>query len=134
MVSKAAVDEEKLLTRLAAHWHRMRSGNPGFSWRNARAAHSTSSVYGRLQASPNWSSGSSDRDIYGAWLTATAANHWTPSHFDTWDEGVTNTPARTLAQKSEARKRCRKETARPDVLGAVQAASAKAPPTLQRRL
>ena len=126
LASKAAVSEEQLLTRLAAHWHTMRSGNPGFNWRSARAAHSSSKVYGRLQASPTWKSGASDRDIYGVWLISTASDHRTLDHFDTWDEGASNAPARTLAQKADNRKRtaskCRRASARADVLTAVQEA------------
>ena len=83
-----ALEEEQLLTRLAQYWHSMRSGNPGFDWDQGRLAHATMSVYSRLQSSPGWKPGASDREVLGAWLTATGNGGWAPAQFETWCEGL----------------------------------------------
>ena len=102
MTQTNAIEEERLLTRLANFWHLARSGSPGFDWLNARTAHSSDRVWARLSASVGWTSSSSDRELYGAWVQAVQNDQWTP---ELWDEGDTAAFARTPEQKSSARKR-----------------------------
>ena len=99
MATRDNIIDEKLLTSLASIWHTLRSGNPGFSWHNARAAHMTSAIYGQLHHSASWAPGASDRELMGIWQSVTAANQWQATLFDSWDEG-TQVAGRTLVQKA----------------------------------
>ncbi len=125
MADQQNIIEGKLLTRLSFARHTHRSGSPGFHWKNARVAHMSSAIYSALQRSDNWGTGSTDRELMGAWQSITAAHHWKPDLFDSWDEG-SMAQGRTIIQRATNCKRAasisRKATGKPALLAAVESA------------
>ena len=112
-------DEERLLTRLAGFWLETRSGSLGVHWVNGRRAHATAKVRQLLLANPGWATNATDRELYGAWLSATEADRWSPEHFDSWaeeDAKAGQGGARSLPKyriKEELSSKTCKETAAP---------------------
>ena len=122
-------NDERLLTRLSEVWWRTRTESPGFHWIMARQALAYPNVRVAL-AELNWRPEASDKELYAAFLAATAKYFFKAPDFQTWEVGHVLPGKWSMSQKADQRKReasrVRKYSAPPAAAAAPKAKPSKA--------